>query len=581
MEEKIPTEAQTAGLIFADEEIGLLVKGALADLAEPMEPRWQAVKTNASRTVYRGRLNGVNVYLKHFHRKSLIYRLTRRIGLSDAMRELRFSRYLAGRGVVTVQALAAMCSGSTEWLLTKAVEPACQADKWHQERLAEGLQGRLAIRKVSIELARMLANLHDAGVVHSDLHCGNVMLRTDGPDAQPVLMDLHRASKRGGLSRKLRAANLAQLLHDRHDFTTRTERLRFLTCYLTACRARGTLRGWQLLIDDFAFSHRRRQFAQRDKRIFGRNRYFSPIRPGGLWRGHVVLASKRRMAGSQAADLQFTLNDWNQALADPQALLTGPNVKVVKDSPSCLVIRRKIQVGPHELDVFVKRYRRKHSWKAAVDCFRPSRAVRAFRVGHEMLTRRIATAMPLAALELRAGPLLKDSILITEAVDGERLHEFLAKWLSSPPQGDAPLSEPQQRRLAQEVLWLLGRLMQQLHDNRYVHRDLKSTNLLICWSPGASPELVLIDLDGLRRTAIMTAKDRLLGLMRLNVSLLKCPVVNRAGRLRMLLGYLRRPGCGTIEFKSYWRLLDEWSGRKLTQQIRSLRLRQKQTRRPD
>jgi hypothetical protein len=68
--------------------------------------------------------------------------------------------------------------------------------------------------------------------------------------------------------------------------------------------------------------------------------------------------------------------------------------------------------------------------------------------------------------------------------------------------------------------------------------------------------------------------------MRLNVSLLKCPVVNRAGRLRMLLGYFRRPGRGPINFKAYWRVLEDWSARKLRRQILSRRKRQKAARRP-
>jgi hypothetical protein len=68
--------------------------------------------------------------------------------------------------------------------------------------------------------------------------------------------------------------------------------------------------------------------------------------------------------------------------------------------------------------------------------------------------------------------------------------------------------------------------------------------------------------------------------MRLNVSLLACPTVNQAGRLRMLLGYLRRPGCGRIDFKPYWRVLEEWSQKKIRRQIRSRRKRQKAARRP-
>jgi hypothetical protein len=68
--------------------------------------------------------------------------------------------------------------------------------------------------------------------------------------------------------------------------------------------------------------------------------------------------------------------------------------------------------------------------------------------------------------------------------------------------------------------------------------------------------------------------------MRLNVSLLACPTVNHAGRLRMLLGYLRRPGCGRLDFKPYWRVLEAWSHRKIEEQIRSRRKRQKAARRP-
>ena len=68
--------------------------------------------------------------------------------------------------------------------------------------------------------------------------------------------------------------------------------------------------------------------------------------------------------------------------------------------------------------------------------------------------------------------------------------------------------------------------------------------------------------------------------MRLNVSLLECPAVTHAGRLRMLLGYLRRPGAGRINFKPYWRELERWSARKLRQQIRSRRRKQRAVRRP-
>ena len=127
---------------------------------------------------------------------------------------------------------------------------------------------------------------------------------------------------------------------------------------------------------------------------------------------------------------------------------------------------------------------------------------------------------------------------------------------------------------------LLGQVLGRLHDSSLAHRDLKATNMLVLWDGHGAPEVVLVDLDGLRKTRLLTARERFQGLMRLNVSLLECPAVNRAGRLRMLLGYLRRPGSGRIPYKPYWRALERWSAWKLRKQMQDRRKRQKAVRGP-
>ncbi|MHC4982287.1 MAG: lipopolysaccharide kinase InaA family protein [Planctomycetota bacterium] len=565
---------------FADAAAEELLRDHLPALCRPAENVWQRVKHNVSRTVYYGRVGGREIYLKHYHPRSLVHLIARRLGSSDAVREMRFSEYLRSRGVPTPLALAAMCADGFEWLATAAVRPVVRANEWHKQQLHRGQAGSRAIQRMIVALARMIGRMHAAGVIHRDLHCGNILLRTDRPQPEPILSDLHRVRRRRKLSRRAKAANLAQLFHDRRDFTTRTERLRFLKHYLQASASAGTLRGWHLVVEQFARRHTARQNAQRDRRMTGNNRYFTRLKLPGGWRGHAVLESKRRLADSQAAELAFQADDWRRVLSTPGDLFSGETAAVVKDSPSSLVLRRRLEVGPHSLDVFLKRRRRKRPWKIIVDCFRHSRAIRAFKLGHALLTRRIATALPLAALERRKGPFLTDSILITEATEGTRLNQFLDAHLGRQGPAEEPLDTAQQRQLAQEVLWQLGRLLQKLHDNSFYHRDLKAPNMLARWHLGRTPEIILVDLDGLKRVRYLSVRRRFQGLMRLNVSLLKCPSVSHAGRLRMLLGYLRRPGSGRINFKPYWRVLEQWSAKKLTRQIRSRRKRQKAVRRP-
>jgi tRNA A-37 threonylcarbamoyl transferase component Bud32 len=567
---------EATGVIYADSEARDLLRDYVAELTQGEPAGWSRVKQNASRTVWRREINGTGVYLKQFHSRSLWHRLRRRLGRCDALREFHAARELKAAGVRTADPLAVRGDADMSWLVTREVAPATQADVWHGEQLSQGPQGRQRIQACLRRLARQVARMHNAGILHRDLHCGNVLIDRH---LKPVLMDLHRISRSGRLSRRRRAMNLAQLYHDRQYVTTRTERLRFLKTYIRESNQPGTLRGWDLLVETFAHRHTQRQYRQRDKRIRGKNRYFSPIELPGGWRGRVVLASKRRMGGSQAARHTFTLDDWQRILVDPQALLAADEGDRVKDSPSSTIVRKRLTFGEATFDLFIKRSRRRKLLKRLADACRPSRALRAFDLGHQLLTRRIATALPLAAIERRVGPFLVDSILITEAVDAPHLHDFMNTWLSVPPRGDTPLTVPEQRHLAQQVLWELGRVVQSLHDNNFSHRDLKATNIRVRWSLGQRPEIVLVDLDGVARVQFITTRRKWRGLMRLNVSLLQCPPVTHAGRLRMLLGYLRRPGMGRVHFKTWWRVLEDWSARKLSQQIRSRRRKQRALRR--
>ncbi|MCY2927207.1 MAG: hypothetical protein NT031_17590 [Planctomycetota bacterium] len=575
-------------VIFADESARKLLGDRLGEMCRPGAPEWEKIKANPSRTVYRGRVKGQWVYLKHFHRRDWVARLARLAGFSRARGEMRLSQYLAAANVSVPEPLAARCGTAVEWVATREVAQAEPADEWQARQDAHGPEGRKALRGAVIALAELIGRMHAAGVLHGDLHCGNVLVRTRTAGPKLVLMDLHRAWRRRWLTRTAMAGNLAQLYHDRRDMTTRTDRMRFLKHYLKASGARGTLRGWSIMVEAIGRRHTRRQHAKRDDRVMGTGKYFTKLSLPNGWCGHAVLASKWKVPGSKAARLTLTAQGWRDAVGNVDSLFDGPDVTVVKDTPSVLVIRRRIHVDGHWLDVYLKRPRRKQAYKTVLDCVRAARSIRAFQLGHALLTRRIMTAMPLAAFERRIGPVLLDSVLITEAVEAPDLRTFLSAHLNPPggwmvprsPAAQGPMMPSRQYEMAREVLRQLGRLLQRLHEHHFTHRDLKSSNLLARWLGEEGMDVVLLDLDGLKSRRVVTAKRRFKDLMRLNVALLECPAVNRAGRLRMLTGYLRGSVARGIPFKPYWRTLEEMSDQKRRRQIRSRREKQKAVRRP-
>lgn len=558
-----------------------LLKNHIPVLRDPAGNGWTMVKQNPNRSVYRGRIGACELYVKHYHGTSLSHRIRRFLGMYDALREMQFAEQLNEAGVHTPRPLACE-TGTINWLATRAVHPSITADTWHPAQLQEGKEGRNRVTACTIALARMIGKMHTAGVLHCDLHCGNILIRTDTKKPVPVITDLHRMKRHKRLTRKQMAQNLSQLYRDRFFFTTRTERFRFLKHYLKYAPAGGSRWGWMYLVELFAHRDASHQYRKRDRRISGNNSYFAGLTVPGGWRGHVILRSKRKPVGTSAGEMVFTRGDWRDALAQPETLTRSETGETIKRSRSGTVIHRSLDVGGHTLDVYVKRPKLKTAWKVFLSMFRRSRSRKAFELGHKLLTRNIPAALPLAALERRRFFLLKDSILITEAVNAPHLHDFMVKWFGDYSRNDNGISAKTRRQLYRDILLELGRMVQRLHANGFFHRDLKATNIRVHWNPQEhrTPRILLVDLDGMRRVSFMTSRRRFRGVMRLNVSLLQCPPVNNSGRLRMLIGYLNRFGWEHRNFKPFWRLIEEWSERKLQKQIRSRRRRQKAARKP-
>jgi len=272
--------------------------------------------------------------------------------------------------------------------------------------------------------------------------------------------------------------------------------------------------------------------------------------PGG-WRGHAFLTAKHEIAGSPAASLTLSRTQWQALLADPQRWVEPQDrSRVIKDSASGMICWDCLDAGDgRQLKVVYKRSRPRNPLKLLLHSLWRSRPMLTWRRANALLNRRIPTARPLAVLERRRLGLLADSFIITEYLEHARdLDTVLTVLLRN----EKPT---RQRTVKRQITTALVRVLRDLHDRGFIHRDLKAPNVMVQWNPaGEEPaRVLLVDLDGLRHRGYASPAWQRRALMRLNISLEQCRRVSVTDRLRFLQAYLARTGHPQPEWKSVWR----------------------------
>ena len=190
-------------------------------------------------------------------------------------------------------------------------------------------------QSLAVALGRLLARMHDAGVVHADLHPGNLLLRLRPDDeAELFLIDLYAVRLGPPLDWPHSRDNLAVL---NRWFILRRGASRsaaVLARLLGSPRAllrveakRGTARAE---IERYTVISNLRFWRSRDRRCLGGNRWFRRVHSAAV-RGHAAMD----MDPAVLAPL----------LADPDEPFRRPGVVVLKDSPSSTVIEFDLPVG--------------------------------------------------------------------------------------------------------------------------------------------------------------------------------------------------------------------------------------------
>jgi len=560
---------------FAQPALAKILKPETLNWANPASiPGAQLVKENDQRQVWRVTLAGESYYAKVYFKCGKYWQIKRWLRGPACLKEWKVARYAIEHQINCVSPVAYAVSTESscpvEGLIITAGRPMVLplADYWQFLRSQTDEARRAAqIALLEDSLAELLARAHQAGLSHSDLHPGNLLVESQ-PNIKPMvcLVDLHSVRVGRSVSNQEAIKNLAQLNQWFRQNATLTQRMRLLKRYMAYRQdlagrkgsqwSKSMFKHWAKALDRAAYRHACKLLASRDRRIMRHCKYFAKIRLPNHWQANIFLQTKHPVSYSVVTSLEFTPDQWKNAFQEPEKMLDefARAIRPIKNSRSTLVCRGTLQVGPYSIPVVAKRHVSRKRFAAIWDCLRNSRSLRAWKMSFALLHRGLPVAQPLAVLERRFGPYLTNSIFLTEEVKPSiNLRFFITSLL--------PVMSAEKRRAVKFVLIeQLAELVRKMHKSGFAHRDMKATKVLI-YNMSADPfqpvdprtlKVVLVDLDGLR-IKTPSERDQLRAIIRLSLSADLSPHITATDRARFLRSYLTCYGSGVPDWKSLWR----------------------------
>lgn len=522
----------------------------------------QVVKSGPHRTVYHVQLPDLDIHLKHNKISGLRTFLRECSRDSKAQYEFQIATRLLNLGIPTVEPLAFGVGSSfapDSFLITKTLTEASSLEQFWGSLSDRGAGNTVRFRaKLITALAKLLASMHRKGVIHYDLHPGNLLVRQQNGEVLIYLIDLHPVRiQQSPISWKQRLINMAMLDRWATMHTSNTDRMRFWKRYEQEVKTHEGER---------AFPFQSREWVRRQMRLMKRREFLANLR---LWKrfDHRCMGNNSRFkffdsnecVGSRVVEL--TMEQLAPFLEKTDPRDAFPNGEILKHSKSSTVIRCRIENTNPPRNVIFKKITATKWIDPILNLFRPDGTTRSWKMGQALLHRKLPTPRPLAFWHKKKNFLSTDGYIITEEIpNATDLPQFLEDTFRLP--------DNERLALIRDLIDSLAALIRRMHDLSVSHRDLKAPNLMVT-NNGLKHQIWLVDLVGVRTHFFLSGYRKEQNLARLNASFLQSPQITLTDKLRFLRQYLRWGVEGPFVWRDWWRKIEAITMRKIAKNIKS------------
>ena len=200
-----------------------------------------------------------------------------------------------------------------------------------------------------------------------------------------------------------------------------------------------------------------------------------------------------------------------ELMADADGLLERSDCVIIKDQRKIKVGRVTLECDGKKLVVYIKRYNAFSFRYRLQSVFVCSGAVKSLRGAAIVSAVGVFSAPPVAAIEHRRGGMLLKSFFVSEEIKGGKTAD--AYWREDVSKFEGA----QGLRRRRVFLKQLAELFSRLHAHGVYHNDLKDANIMVV--PGGEdvcPSFCLLDLEGVRRYAMLSRNRHVKNLVQLN-----------------------------------------------------------------